>query len=238
MNITQENIENLTSLWKEVALATGNYIVSESIAIATVAKGQWPNRIWYQNNNDIPIKKISHWLQDNTVPLTYAYFNEGEYENNYDFSSFQLKSSQYGMSLLLDKKWDITSRVMFQKIEDDNSIAIWTTNFEKAFGYPILPEILQKMKDKLSFFNIVFEGQPVGTVALYITQTIAGIHCLGVVPEMRGKGFAREIMQFVLEIAQNKGATIAVLQASEMAKELYFSMGFQLDFMLHNFVRK
>ncbi|MCO6162525.1 GNAT family N-acetyltransferase [Flavobacterium sp. NRK F7] len=238
MNTTQINIKNLTSLWKEAALVTGDYTVSENTAIATINKGEWPNRIWSQKSNEVDIEKIKQLLENNKIGLTYAYFKEGENDKHSDFSMFRLKSIQYGMSLRLDKNWDTLFRLSFQEIEDKEGITMWTSNFEKAFGYSISDEVLQKTKDTISFFTITFEGERVGTVALYVTETVAGIHCLGVIPAMRGKGFAREIMQFVLNLAQKKGATIAVLQASERAKELYLSMGFQQDFLVYNYIAK
>ncbi len=238
MNTTQINIKNLTSLWKEVALVTGDYIVSENIAIATITKGEWPNRIWSQKSNEIDIEKIKQLLENNKIGLTYAYFNVSKSKKYDGISTLRLKSTQYGMFLRLDKNWDTQFRLSFKEIEDKDSMIVWTSNFEKAFGYSISNEVLQKTKDTISFFNITFEGERVGTVALYITEAVAGIHCLGVIPEMRGKGFAREIMQFILHKAQKRGATIAVLQASETAKEMYLSMGFQLDFLVENYSAK
>ncbi|WP_073177710.1 GNAT family N-acetyltransferase [Flagellimonas flava] len=105
---------------------------------------------------------------------------------------------------------------------------------KKAFGYGINPETLAKTWKHIPYYLIFDDREPVGTIILYQTGQVAGVHSLGILPQRRKQGYATEIMKHILNMALDKGATLATLQASEMAKNLYTKMGFSLDFIMTN----
>jgi predicted acetyltransferase len=78
----------------------------------------------------------------------------------------------------------------------------------------------------------------VGTVICHQTQNTIGIHSLGILPNMRGKGYATEIMYNVLNKGLEQGCNLATLQASKMAKSMYEKMGFTTEFIMRNYKLK
>ena len=142
------------------------------------------------------------------------------------------------MSLSLTQQYEPTNRLDFKLVKNRDEISTWCTAFEQSFGYKINETTLLHSVDKIAYYTVFLEGQPAGTVILYNTGTVAGIHSLGVVPKMRGKGIAQEIMQFVLKEALSTGAKIATLQASEMARNMYIRLGFTEDFYMKNYKHK
>lgn len=61
------------------------------------------------------------------------------------------------------------------------------------------------------------------------------MHSLGIIPQKRKQGFATEIMRHTLNKAIDQNLSLATLQASEMAKEMYLKLGFSLDFLMKNY---
>ncbi|MGF6846006.1 putative acetyltransferase [Chitinophaga sp. W3I9] len=55
------------------------------------------------------------------------------------------------------------------------------------------------------------------------------------IPEARRKGFANEIMAFVLNESLALNARYATLQASQMGKGIYLDMGFEEQFVIRNY---
>lgn len=92
--------------------------------------------------------------------------------------------------------------------------------------------------DKIKYYLIYDKKTVVGTTILHHTNNIAGIHSLGILQDMRGKGYAKEIMHFILNEAIKKGATLATLQASSIAKKMYEKIGFKTDFTMNNYKLK
>ncbi len=66
-------------------------------------------------------------------------------------------------------------------------------------------------------------------------QTIIGIHSMGIIPEMRGKGFAEQMMRTILNQAVEQGFERATLQASSMGKGLYLKLDFEQQFAMSNY---
>jgi predicted acetyltransferase len=71
---------------------------------------------------------------------------------------------------------------------------------------------------------------------LFQTGNYIGIHGVGVIPEMRRKGFAEEIMKFALNISIDLKAEYALLQASAMGKDIYTRLGFEDLFVIKNYI--
>lgn len=81
-----------------------------------------------------------------------------------------------------------------------------------------------------------FKETAIGTLTLFQTEKIMGIHGVGVIPEMRKKGFAEEIMKFAINEAIDADAQYAQLQASDLGKDIYRRLGFEDLFLIKNYV--
>jgi ribosomal protein S18 acetylase RimI-like enzyme len=72
------------------------------------------------------------------------------------------------------------------------------------------------------------EGQVVGsTTAVCYGQRLAWIGMVLVLPECRGRGYARELMEHALAFLHQRGVRAVRLDATDMGKPLYASLGFQ-----------
>jgi GNAT superfamily N-acetyltransferase len=72
------------------------------------------------------------------------------------------------------------------------------------------------------------DGAPVGKLFLNLASLpVAAVYGVAVVPEQRGRGIARSMMEAAIDWAHEAGATRMVLHASPMARPLYEKLGFK-----------
>lgn len=237
MNMMHLNIENLTSLWQVAGEAFHAYSNKEGVCISHIKNKGWPNRIWTNHllNGDM-IGQLKITMQ-NKRELTLSYFNEDKNNELLRTNThFKHKSLQYGMSLPLVNSFDTKKAIEFRKVEERESAALWCESFHKSFSYDIGLETVIKTKDKIRYYLLYHEDILLGTVVLFITGKVAGIHSLGILPDQRKKGFATEIMHHLLNKCLTEQLEIATLQASQAAKEMYLKIGFSLDFFMENYI--
>ncbi|WP_375563276.1 GNAT family N-acetyltransferase [Bernardetia sp. OM2101] len=240
MNTIQENIANLTSLWITASSFFKGHYVQDEINSCYVLDSQWPNKIWLNNEDEIKIEdlsKITELINLNSSKLTFSYFDKKPSNDN-DLiinNGFTKKGRQYGMSLELNHLFDVSIPLTLKKVVNSVDAKIWCTTFEKCFGYLISEETLNKTYHKINYFIIYSQDEVVGTILLHFTRKTVGIHSLGILPVMRGKGFANQIMYQVLNESISLGMSLATLQASEMAKKMYQQIGFSIEFLIQHY---
>lgn len=239
MNRILENINNLTSLWKNVSDPFGAFYSEGSFSHAWLNDSEWPNRIWLNHPADsvnpsqlrlrlmhlgLPLK-ITIWdVQDDKMMIKIA--DEG----------FEHRSTQLGMSLKLDG-YEIkgNNKLDVQLIGNHAEGELWSRTFQQSFGYYINPK---QLIDSINCYAYLYsiDSQVVGTGILHITGTVAGIHAIGVVPDERRKGYAEMIMNHLIEDALRQKCTLSTLQASDLGKGLYLKLGYREDFKIQNFI--
>ena len=231
------NINNLTSLWKTASAPYQGYYKGTSFESAYIENAQWPNRIWTSPSPSLKqVEEIKQEMNTDYKQFTFSYFTLSNQENHIENESkLTLKSIQYGMSLPLENKFKTQKDIDFKRVENKEEADIWSNAFFKAFGYEINTATILKTKETIPYYLVYFEQELVGTVILYTTNTVAGLHSLGIIPEKRKQGFATEIMRHTLNKAIDNNLSLATLQASEMAKEMYLKLGFSLDFLMKNY---
>ena len=233
MNNTKINIDNLTTLWKTASAPFQSYFENDFFCYARIQDMQWPNRVWAKNTI-LPenFKNVSRF----TTPITFSHFismDQEPFQN--ENPNIRFKSKQYGMSLPLSNEFDIEKELIFKKVDTNIDANLWSSSFYKAFGYEINPEVILKTRHHIPFYLVFWEKELVGTVIIFKTHEIVGIHALGIIPTMRKKGFATEIMKQIINISIDQHLSFATLQASEMAKNMYQRMGFSVDFLMYNY---
>ncbi len=238
MDLTQANIQNLTSLWKRATEPFETYFEAETYAYAYIPDSQWPNKIWSLQptvGNSLP--EMARVMKTSPTAMSLAFFDRPGHRETGEFiqSGFSLKSIQYGMSLELDRPFDAPSRLLLREVRDEEGIRLWSRTFQEAFGYKIDKTTLERSLDTIVYLNIFYQDEMAGTLILHKTEGVMGIHSLGVIPRMRGKGIAREAMHFALNHAIAAKAKAATLQASEMAKTMYEKLGFTTQFIMRNY---
>ncbi|KAA2239070.1 GNAT family N-acetyltransferase [Chitinophaga agrisoli] len=241
MNTIQSNIDNLTALWQQASRPFNGCFGSAAFNYCHVEHSGWPNRLWF--NQDITpelIKTAAAAIDDKSSAFTLPYwdiYNSGSFQI-LDTLGYQQKSEQIGMSLKLEQPFLQRPGLDYRRVTDDAAAQLWSDIFGQAFGYLISPEILMRTGNGIEYYLAYYQDQPAGTAMLYTTGDIAGIHAVGVIPGMRRKGIADDMMVFILNRAIALGASYATLQASAMGKGLYLKLGFKEEFRIKNYIFK
>jgi len=239
-NIKEANITNLTSLWETAGKPFGGFCFENGFNYCKVRNSDWPNKLWLKEElKQSNLNKIAV-LISSSPELVFTYWDDF---NSSSFAAiencgFIRKSEQTGMSLKLNKKFKGSERLKFIQTAEPETAKTWVELYPRCFGYRISEEIINHSTGKIRFYLAVFEGSPIGTAITYRTGHVAGIHGVGVIPEMRRMGFAKEIMHFLLQQASDEESEYAVLQASALGKGIYLQMGFSEDFLMVNYILK
>lgn len=239
-DLIEDNINNLTGLWKTVGIPFLSYHKNDSFEYCKIENSGWPNKLWLRRDitkKDLP--DIIKTIQSNSgLVLPYwNIFNTKSYEI-LEAYGFVLKTEQVAMSLKLDKKFTVENSLNFKRVTKSEDAKTWTDLYPNAFGYVISKEILVHNYNDVQFYLAYLDNQPIGTFMLFQTNSNVGIHGVGVIPEMRRKGFAEEIMKFALNLSIDLNADYALLQASAMGKDIYTRLGFEDLFIIKNYILK
>jgi len=240
-NLTQANLHNLGSLWQTTSQQFDTYFEQEAVKFGYITGSQWPNRVWtYQPFTPTLLKNIKQVAQQSKESLVFSHFDQSSSVADLSIinQGFEQKSIQYGMSMSLSKPFSYEQPLTFTKVHNLADAERWSLVFKACFGYHISVETLQNSWNQISYALIWYKNEIVGTVILYLTEKVAGIHSLGILPAMRGKGLATQAMYQVLNQAINSEATLATLQASAMAKAMYEKIGFTQQFVMTNYQLK
>ena len=238
--LIEDNINNLTDFWKTVGIPFLSYHKNDNFEYCKIENSGWPNKLWFrQDLAKKDLADISNIMKSNPgLVLPYwDIFGTKSYEI-LDAYGFEVKTEQVAMALKLDQKYEQQNNLSFQRVSNEEDAKIWADIYPKAFGYIISKEILIHNNGNAQFYLVYFEDQPIGTFMLFQTGNNIGIHGVGVIPEMRRKGFAEEIMKFTLNLAIDSNIEYALLQASAMGKDIYTRLGFEDLFVIKNYVLK
>ncbi|HVT10643.1 MAG TPA: GNAT family N-acetyltransferase [Fimbriimonadaceae bacterium] len=118
-----------------------------------------------------------------------------------------------------------------QEVTDEASLAEWSEAVLAAFGMPpafgsvftncFAPDV------PIRFFYLKADGKPVAASMSFYGAGVAGIYCVGVVPEARRRGFGERVMHACLQGALEDGYDVAILHSSRMGVPLYEKLGFR-----------
>jgi len=238
MNEINNNINNLISLWEIAGQKSGSCIINKRFGMSVAKTGDWPNRAWLHSKlNDQVIQEIRSLKQAGEKSVKLSLF-ETEEENDPRSVYLEFVSRQTGMNLNLNE-WSVlpfNSAVKLNPVKTPEDSKLWSHLFQQAFGYTIDPNTVNALKNEMTYFILTFDEKPAGTALLYDTFGTVGIHSVGVIHSMRGKGIARSAMIQLLNFSKDllKGKQ-AALQASDLAVNLYHELGFKKQFLVKNF---
>ena len=110
----------------------------------------------------------------------------------------------------------------------------WTDVLVKSFEFPEIVHSYKKyfinagLESPNSHYYLGFlNGNPVSTGVLFNGEGAAGLFYIGTVPEARGQGIAKNMVNYILSQAKNRGYRICILQASKMGYPVYKKIGFK-----------
>ena len=154
---------------------------------------------------------------------------------------WQVAVQHTAMALQLDKQLSVNTQtvarypIAIKRLSRDTDIAAWVATGSKAFGYTIDPHVIVPLlarEDTQILLAYNEDSQPVATGLLFKTDDIAGIHQIGVPPDHQGKGYATQMMRFLIQCAEKWQADYVVLQASEAGRPVYQKLGFVDQFLI------
>jgi ribosomal protein S18 acetylase RimI-like enzyme len=239
-SLIEDNINNLTGLWRTVGIPFASYHKNDASEYCKIENSGWPNKLWFRHDiteNDAE-KAIETMKSNSGLVLPYFdIFRTNSYEI-LEAKGLIKKTEQVAMALKLDQKFEQQNNLSFKRVLNDEDAKTWADIYPDAFGYIISKEILIQNNENIHFYLFSLENQPIGTCMLFQTGNNIGIHGVGVIPEMRRKGFAEEIMKFALNMVIDSNLEYALLQASAMGKDIYTRLGFQDLFVIRNYVLK
>lgn len=235
----RENIENLTSIWKTVGQYTNSYRAGPTFDFCAITTSDWPNRLWFHDAITIETLRLA-MEQIATAPTKLVIPDWNSYQRQANTllvdAGFVKLTEQTGMYSRLTQTYEVTEGFRIERVATPEQAMRWEVLFKQAFGYRINSELLLPNYEFIHFYTAFHNELPVGTFMLANTGAeIIGIHSVGIIPDMRGKGFAEQLMKHILNQAIEQEFIYATLQASQMGKGLYLKLGFEEQFVLTNY---
>lgn len=231
--IVKANINNLIGVWRTAGAPFNACVEEPAFSWCSIPGLEWPNKLWF--NGDITEEAMLTALDSIPSGRMVIPYWHGSGEEIITAHGGVKASEQAGMSLKLERPFRNENRLLFRSVNTPADAALWADIYPRAFGYSIHQKILEATYSSLRYYLALLDGQPIGTAILHLQDGIAGIHGVGVIPEARRKGFANEIMAFVLNESIALKVGYATLQASQMGKGIYLDMGFEEQFAIRNY---
>lgn len=238
------NINNLTSLWQQMGAVPCDYSGMQTFKMSL----SWPARCWYQQTpalEELPVitQGIMQSVAAHIIPVWHSSADFAEqFTSLLSISGFTLLFQQTAMYLDLNNPPpdnDNIEQLALKPVISAQDIQTWTSIAMRAFAYPIDESVIQRINTDpdVQLFMACVNRRPVATVMLYVTDDIIGIHQMGVLPEYRRRGIARQVMQHVIRYCARMPVRFMTLQASASGKPLYQSLNFQEQFRIDNYQR-
>lgn len=240
INLIVDNINNLTSLWKTVGAPFQAHHKNDDFEYCKIENSGWPNKLWFNGDlNQNSAEKAIQIIQSNpSLVIPYCAIYGTKSNEILEAKGLVKKTEQVAMALQLDTPFEQQNTLQYKRVLNEQDAKIWSDLYPNAFGYIISKEILVQNWKEVQFHLVTYQNQPIGTFMLFQTKNNVGIHGVGVIPEMRRKGLAEEIMKYALNLAIDLNAEYALLQASVMGKGIYTKLGFEDLFTIKNYILK
>ncbi len=238
-DLIEENMNNLQSLWCTVGAPFEACHFNRHFSWCVVADSDWPNRLWFQQDATLEgVKAAKTHLQSLTTRLIVPYWDI--YSNRswqlLEANGFERLSEQVAMYLPLTHPFGEQDDLLVKRVDSPEKAQLWTRLFREAFNYRISEKLLFPGQESVRCFIAFHQHEPAGTVLLHHTgNNVLGIHAMGIIPSMRRKGLAQQLMKKILNQSLEEGFRYATLQASAMGKDLYLKLGFIQQFALKNY---
>ncbi|CAM3440974.1 GNAT family N-acetyltransferase [Flavobacterium chungbukense] len=237
IDLIKDNIDNLTTLWKTVATPLFSYHKNDFLEFSQIKDSGWPNRLWFRE--DITEENLSQILETmaKNPGLVVPYWDifGSNSKEIFEKNGFNIRIQLMAMFLKLNKKFELQNNLTFKRVLNEEDAKTWSDIYPLSFSYVISKETLVHNYENVKFYLVHFEEKPIGTLTLFQTGKTMGIHGVGVIPEMRKKGFAEEIMKFAINEAIDADCEYAQLQASALGKGIYTRLGFEDLFLITNY---
>jgi GNAT superfamily N-acetyltransferase len=248
MHIDSANLNNLTQLWQRY----GARSLYENDQLQLHKNISWPNRVWADMATPVSGRSLVQTAKNApdaaVFPLWPAIREDGSAAPQETVDALVHQSRDWqpavqltAMALQLDKQVPVNPPnvvrhpIHVKCLSDDSDIAAWVEAGSKAFGYTIDAKVIVPLlacEDIQLLLGYNEDAQPVATGLLFKTGDVAGIHQIGVPADHQGKGYATQMMRFLIQFAEEWPADYVVLQASEAGRPVYQRLGFVDQFLI------
>ncbi len=118
------------------------------------------------------------------------------------------------------------------RVKDGRTLSTWVDVFAEVFSLSekakgVWYDVYSRL-DTWRHFLAMLDGRPVATTSLCLGGEVGGIFHVGTLPEARGRGVGAAVTAAAMREAADTGCTVAALQSSEMAVNVYRSIGFEV----------
>lgn len=237
INLIRDNIDNLTTLWKTVATPLLSYHQNDFLEFSQIKNSGWPNRLWFREDiTEEDLSQIQKTIEKNPGLVVPYWDIFGSNSNEiFEKNGFSIRNQLAAMALKLEERFPLQNNLTFKRVLNEEDAKTWSDIYPLSFNYVISKETVVANYENAKFYLVLFEGKAIGTLTLFQTGNIMGIHGVGVIPEMRKRGFAEEIMKFAINEAIDADCEYAQLQASALGKGIYTRLGFEDLFTITNY---
>jgi GNAT superfamily N-acetyltransferase len=250
--------ENLFALFRTIATLPGGEIVeSEQLSYhltfpdAPIFKSIWGTRL-AADEIDAAIEKVIAWFQSKGAPFAAWWFNQIPQPANLlerlQAHGFALDYDAPGMAVdldTLDEALLLSNGLTIVPAFDDKTLQDWRTVLCASYDMPVAraeawtqaTQAFGKENAPWRLYVGYWDGKPVATNFLFNGAGVAGLYCVGTVPEARGKGLGKAITLKPLLDARAEGYRYGVLFASDEGLPMYERLGFRrVDMMIGRYM--
>lgn len=236
------NINNLTTFWSACGVGMHETNSSSTLHISN----NWPNRMWFAYRDKPNAHDIQYLLtQLANAAVDYKFPNwhvsGDDIQNALLTAGYEIGMTQELMAMKINPEKEYPKcNLSLKEVADKDSSSLWASVASESFGYYIHPPVIQGLIGLPGFKLVVAYDHDIaiGTGLLLQTESVAGIHMIGVPPSHRRKGYARHIMYGLLSRAQELLCEFTTLQASAAGEPLYHLLGYESQGSVHTYRKK
>lgn len=218
--------------------------ICDTSQIKYIFSKNWQSRIFMANFNELnssdKVRNIISRIKELNIPVLWFVTPMSRPKslkkilNDYGFN---YQNSWRAMAIDLKtvpEKFELPDCMQIKRALNLDEIKNWTDVLVESFQFPFIVTSYKKYFinagiDDLNFnyYSGYLNGKAVVSSIFFKGKFAAGIFYIGTIPEVRGKGIAQAMVNYILNKAKKEGYMFCVLQASEMGYPLYKKIGFK-----------
>lgn len=178
-------------------------------------------------NDEILDDVITLFNDNHTTPYVYS-LNRPDLEEKLLAKNFRLHDTQH----VLTKNYGAKSNHVARRVSSDESTP-WSKIFCEAYDcHDWMDAVDRIVKGSTESVEYYINETASSCMALYESNSILGLYCLGTIPGMRGKGFAASLIGFALDEVKRRKLELLMLETYGMdgLLDFYLKLGFRKEY--------